>query len=254
MTAAAAGIWLVREEALALGSRLQKQLGGELFTPRHQGAPTQRERFRTVFATRSHWVLVMATGIATRFMDGLPQDKRTDPAVVVVDEAGRFVIPLLSGHEGGANALACRVANCIGAIPVITTATEALKPLVIGIGCRKGVSVGQIEQAVCHALGERHRDEIREVATIDLKAEEPGLLAFCQQNALPLRVIRRETVAARAWVTRPSAWVERNVGVPGVCEPCALIASPRGRLLAPKTVLDGVAVAIVEDRMEWSDL
>ncbi len=253
MTAASPGIWLVRENALALGNRLQQQLNGELFTPRQQVDQTQQERFRTIFTTRSQWVLVMATGIATRFMDGLPQDKRTDPAVVVVDEAGRFAIPLLSGHEGGANALACRIANCIDAIPVITTATETLKPLVIGIGCRKGVSVGQIEQAVCHALGERYKDEIREVATIDVKAEEPGLLAFCQKNALPLRIIRRETVAARAWVTRPSDWVEQNIGVPGVCEPCALIASPRGRLLAPKTTLDGVAVAIVEDRTEWND-
>jgi cobalt-precorrin 5A hydrolase len=251
VTDSSLGIWLVREEALELGTWLQDKLGGELFTPwRQQSSQTQRVQFRTVFFSRSHWVLIMATGIAMRFMDGLPQHKLTDPGIVVLDEAGRFAIPLLSGHEGGANALAWRIANLINAIPVITTATETLKPLVVGIGCRKGVTARQVETAVLRAMGERHIDEIREVATIDLKAEEPGLLSFCEEYGLPLRIIRREAIAARSWVSRPSAWVEQNIGVVGVCEPSALIASPRGKLLVPKTACDGVTVAIVDDGME----
>lgn len=253
MTTTSLGIWLVRQEALALGAWLQSGLGGELFTPwQDQSGQTQREQFRAIFATRAHWVLVMATGIAMRFMDGLPRHKLSDPGVVVLDEAARFAIPLLSGHEGGANALACRIANLVSATPVITTATEASKPLLVGIGCRKGVTARQVEKAVAHALGNRRVDEIREVATIDLKAQEPGLLAFCTQHGLPLRIIRRESIAARAWVSQPSAWVEQNIGVAGVCEPCALIASPRGNLLVPKTALNGVTVAIVDDQMEWN--
>jgi len=50
-------------------------------------------------------------------------------------------------------------------------------------------------------------------------------------------------------VSQPSDWVRQSVGLDGVCEPCALIASTRGRLVVPKTALDGVAVAIVAD--EW---
>src|SRR5260363_306911 len=50
-------------------------------------------------------VLVMATGIAVRLLDGLPRNKHSDPAVVVLDEAARYAISLLAGHEGGANRL-----------------------------------------------------------------------------------------------------------------------------------------------------
>jgi cobalt-precorrin 5A hydrolase len=96
--------------------------------------------------------------------------------------------------------------------------------------------------------------DVREVATIDLKADEPGLQAFCEQNNLPLRVIGRRDVAARAWAAQPSAWVRQNIGVDGVCEPCALIASPRGQLIVPKTACNGVTVAVVEDRIEQTKL
>ncbi|NDU92629.1 MAG: cobalamin biosynthesis protein CbiG [Ferrovum sp.] len=232
-----------------MGRLLQTHLGGELFQPWLNNDVLQKDQFRSAYPFKPRWLLVMACGIAVRFLDGLPQDKHTDPAVVVLDEGGHFAIPLLAGHEGGGNALAYQVANCVGAIPVITTATDALKPLVVGIGCRKGVSVSQIEQAVLHALDKRTIAEIREVATIDLKSEEPGLLAFCNRYGIPLRVISREAVAARPWVTLRSEWVMQSVHVEGVCEPCALLTSPRGELLVPKTTRDGVAVAVVEDRI-----
>jgi cobalt-precorrin 5A hydrolase len=171
-----------------------------------------------------------------------------------LDEAGRYAIVLLGGHEAGANALAYRVANAVGAIPVVTTATEAMKPLLVGIGCRKGVSEEQIDLAVRQALRRREYPDqdrglgdIRELATIDLKAEEPGLLAFSRRHGIPLRVIAKPQIVARPWVTQRSDWVQLSVGVDGVCEPCALIACTRGRLVVPKITLDGVAVAIVED-------
>ena len=273
------GIWAVRMEAEKLGEVLAERLGGELIRPWRQ-TESQKVRFREQFGQRSHWVLVMATGIATRFVDGLLQDKHQDPAVVVLDEAGRYAVALVGGHEGGANALAYRVANAVGAIPVVTTATEAMKSLVVGIGCRRGVSEEQIERAVLHALAQRGgagqgagaghsagvgpgagagQDggeggdaglaEVRELATVDLKANEPGLLSFSQRHGIPLRVIARHQIEGRSWVSQPSEWVRQSVGLDGVCEPCALIASTRGRLVVPKTALDGVAVAIVAD--EW---
>ena len=70
------------------------------------------------------FVFIMATGIVVRTIAPLLQAKDRDPAVVVLDDAGRFAVSLLSGHIGGANALAKTCAGLIGSIPVITTATD----------------------------------------------------------------------------------------------------------------------------------
>lgn len=244
------GIWLVRAEAETLAAALQTRLGGAIYRPWLKPDTPQIEQFAAAYRQHAQWIMIAASGIAVRFLDGLAQDKHSDPAVVVLDEAGRYAVSLLAGHEGGANRLAYRVANVVGAVPVVTTVTEALKPLVLGIGCRKGIAVGRIEAAVHHALGKRRLGEVREVATVDLKANEAGLIEFCERYDLPLREIANATIAARPWVTQLSEWVRQNVGLDGVCEPCALIASPRGKLIVPKTALDGVTVALVEDRLE----
>lgn len=243
------GIYVLREAAMPLASGLAQRLSGEVVQP---AAPegTAREQLRRCFFEYHQWLLVMATGVAVRFIGDLPRDKRADPGVVVLDEAGRFAIPLLGGHEGGANALAYRVAAAVGAVPVITTASEAKRPLTLGIGCRKGSSAEAIEAAAGHVLGTQGFDAIREVATVDIKAEEPGLLRFCERHELPLRVIEQRELRPRSWTSRPSEWVHEVLGVWGVCEPCALWASPRGRLLREKTCLNGVAVALVEDAEE----
>jgi cobalt-precorrin 5A hydrolase len=220
-----------------------------LTAPGATSSPTNRELFAKRFREHQQWVLVMTTGIAVRYLQGLPSHKGTDPGVVVLDEGCRFAVSLLGGHEGGANQLAYRVANLMGAVPVITTATETLKPLVIGIGCRRGVSYEQINSAIEYGLAHAQRSlsDVREIATIDLKEDEPALNNWCQQNGIPLRIISRELVQQRPWVTKPSDWVRESVGVDGVCEPCALLATFRGQLLLPKTVHDGVTIAIVED-------
>lgn len=69
-------------------------------------------------------VLVMAVGIAVRLIAPCVKNKRTDAGVAVIDDSGRFVISLLSGHLGGANELAVKIASLIGAQPVITTASD----------------------------------------------------------------------------------------------------------------------------------
>ena len=71
------------------------------------------------------FVFIMATGIVVRLVAPHLQGKERDPAVVVMDDAGKFAISLLSGHLGGGNELACRCAFLTGAREVITTATDA---------------------------------------------------------------------------------------------------------------------------------
>ena len=94
---------------------------GEGFSPIR---PPLADFTAPVFAWADAMVFVGACGIAVRAIAPHVRDKRTDPAVLAVDELGQFVIPLLSGHIGGANRLAVRLAEAVGATAVVTTATD----------------------------------------------------------------------------------------------------------------------------------
>jgi cobalt-precorrin 5A hydrolase/precorrin-3B C17-methyltransferase len=103
----------------AAGRRLAQRLPYEHV--HGDAAGTVRERWRTTGA----FVLFLATGAAVRIVAPLLADKRSDPAVVCVDEAGRFAVALCGGHAGAANDLARSLAAAIGAQAVVTTATDA---------------------------------------------------------------------------------------------------------------------------------
>ena len=81
-------------------------------------------------AVADHWktgaglVFIMAAGIVVRTIAPLLTDKRTDPAVIVLDEKGRHAISLVGGHVAGANALAAQVARLCGGDAIITTASD----------------------------------------------------------------------------------------------------------------------------------
>jgi cobalt-precorrin 5A hydrolase len=77
-----------------------------------------------VFETFDGIVFIASTGIAVRLSAPFLQDKTRDPAVVVVDDLGRYAISLISGHLGGANALAEEIASFLGCQPIITTASD----------------------------------------------------------------------------------------------------------------------------------
>ncbi|HTU19887.1 MAG TPA: precorrin-4 C(11)-methyltransferase [Gemmataceae bacterium] len=121
---------------------LRRRLGrGEVHRPAHYGDPPHpwehpftgplSEQVPNLFARCDQLVFFLATGAVTRLIAPCLVSKTSDPGVLVVDEAGHFVIPLLSGHQGGANAFARTVAGCLGATPVITTASDVLGGLSI---------------------------------------------------------------------------------------------------------------------------
>lgn len=87
-----------------------------------KGAPV--EAIAKLFTQTEVLICIMATGIVVRSIAPVVQDKATDPAVIVMDEKATNVISLLSGHLGGANKLTVRIAELLGANPVITTATD----------------------------------------------------------------------------------------------------------------------------------
>ena len=115
----------------ALGGEIARALGAELCTPERLAAASHAEGFDSLAGwTAGVWpraeaiVFVGAAGIAVRAIAPHVRDKFTDPAVVSVDEAGRFAVPLLSGHVGGANALAKRIAAVTGGVAAVSTATD----------------------------------------------------------------------------------------------------------------------------------
>jgi len=101
-----------------------------------------------IFKKHQVLIFITAAGIAVRGMAKHIEDKTTDPAVLVLDEKGRFVISLLSGHLGGANEEALLVAEKIGAVPVITTSSDVQGlPSVDMMAKRYGLRVSSMDKA-----------------------------------------------------------------------------------------------------------
>lgn len=110
--------------------------------------PSLKKVVGEIFDEYDALVFVMATGIVVRTISDYIKDKKTDPAVVVMDEKEKFTISLLSGHLGGANELANLIAERIKSTPVITTATDILgKPSVEEIARTLGLFIEDFENA-----------------------------------------------------------------------------------------------------------
>lgn len=111
-----------RAHADAIDAALAGSTGTTPATRRFDGRAA--EHLATAWAECDLIVSHLALGATTRLIAPLLADKKTDPGVVVVDETGRFVVPLVGGHVGGANELARRIAAALDATAVVTTATD----------------------------------------------------------------------------------------------------------------------------------
>lgn len=282
-------------------------------------------------------IFVCACGIAVRSIAPFVKSKKTDPAVLVVDECGKYVISLLSGHLGGANELAETVARLLGALPIITTATDLhhqfavdvfakkngcaiasmkaakefsaamlagesvgfyseydwdgelpegmmcckilgnnekknfgiavsikkncrpfpetvhIIPQIVsvGIGCRKGKDVKSIEQMVRDCLKENNisREAVKNIASIDLKKEEQGILALAEKWNIPFLTYNEKELYKAKGEFSESDFVKKITGVENVCERSAVLAGGQGHLIQKKIAKDGMTVALAVE--EW---
>ncbi len=235
---------------------LEKLPGCRAYVHEMVKEPIHAERFSAVvkltqqiFRNYPRLVYIAPCGVVVRAIAPLVQHKLTDPAVVVVDVGARHAVSLLSGHEGGANTLALEVANALGAEPVISTTTEAAKALIVGVGCRRGAQAEKIAGAIREALSKVNATpgEVRFLASAELKSDEAGLLQAAKDLDLCLRFISASEILSTTKKFHHSQFVADKVKLPAVAEPSALLAGRRTQLILPKTIINGVTVAIARE-------
>ncbi|MCK5917393.1 MAG: cobalamin biosynthesis protein [Cocleimonas sp.] len=170
-------------------------------------------------------IFITATGIAVRSLAPVINNKLSDPPVLVMDEQGQFVIPLLSGHEGGANEWAREVSELMNAQLVITTKDAWQQPVyVLGMGCDKGCPESYLQSLIDQYISVEQLPRIVAIASLDLKQKEPALVALSHRLGLPFicySAERLNTVANK--LSYKSEIVYREVGCYGVAEAAALI-------------------------------
>ena len=323
----------------ALGKQLADELGGRLWTTARLadelGLPacgSLQDWTAARFADSGALVFISAAGIAVRAIAPFVKDKFSDPAVVSVDEAGQFAVPLLSGHVGGANDLARQVAALTGGQAAISTATDVndlfavdqwareqglflceraqakavsaallegrpvglrsmwpvagdlprglstgneplgisiglntaenpflstlhLVPraITLGVGCRRGAEHAQLEAGLVAFLAEHGIPEaaVCGLASIDLKKDEPGLLALAQAHGWPVTFYSAAELAQETGDFPPSDFVRKTTGVDNVCQRAAQRAG--GTVFVPKTVCQGAtfAAAVGAVTLRW---
>lgn len=300
------------------------------------------------FSSYAAHVCIMALGIVVRTVAPLLRHKSVDPAVVVLDESGRFAISTVSGHLGGANTLATDIGQMIGAVPVITTASDSLSRLtpdvwarlegwrlenpeglvsvnaaivndesvylyvdpplmeqlgvarsglvarrglmvdfagvyssswlpirlpavfvtsriveqapddrtvilrpnnlVVGIGCIRGVTGDRILDAIRSVFDEYHLSlgAIQWIASVDLKHDEEGIHRAAATLEAQTVFVDREDIRNSGLQYHFSAFVEKTIGVGGVCEPAAMMVAHTQKLLVSRQIRQGVTVAVAE--------
>lgn len=185
-----------------------------------------RDCVQDYFSQGDRLIFICATGIVMRTLASVIKDKYSDPAVLVLDEMGEFVIPLLSGHEGGANEFGTQVATMLGSQLVITTANSYLKPIyVVGMGCERDCPEAVLQSLLDECLTKAGLilKNISAICSIDIKEDELGLIALASNLGKPyltFDVPALTTMQER--LSTKSDYIFNTVGVYGVAESAAL--------------------------------
>ena len=174
------------------GLRLAQQLNEQLDDTEIWFKPKPfNETVQQAFRDGEPLIFVCAAGIVVRTLAPVIRDKYQDPPVLVMDEQGQYVIPLLSGHEGGANHWAAEVARLLAAQPVITTAKPYLQPVyAVGMGCERNCPMGELERLLMDCLkqaGLTLRRQFQSINSIDIKADEVGLIELAEKLGKPFQ-------------------------------------------------------------------
>ena len=348
MSGAATGkvaVYGITRHGLELGGRIAPALGADFYVSERfkdelpDGAICLPKPFAgplaEVFSLYECHVFIFSVGAAVRLIAPHIKSKKTDPAVVCVDDAGQFAISLLSGHTGRGNDFTRQVAAAISARAVITTASDSIgtltvdilgrelgwsladpdhnvtrgcaavvnanpvlvvqetgeahfwpadqalppgvqyatsldgirpedwdillvvtdrdirrrqpavwenavvyhpRSLVLGIGCDKNTPFELVERGVLGLLEEQGLAPaaVRELASIDLKKEEPALLALSEKYGWPLRTFPAALLDTVEGIENPSEVVKTYTGCRAVAEAACLHAAGADRLLMPK--------------------
>jgi len=295
-------------------------------------------------------ICIGASGIAVRLIAPFLRSKLVDPAVLCIDERGRYVIPLCAGHIGGANAMAVELAKEISAQAIVTTGTDVnglwavdewaarhemnisslklaksfaakevdgeavglysefpltgklppymvrtdmngeplevkgnaakakqkpnigvaitlrttcspfaetvtLSPRIVhlGIGCRRNTPeehIAALADEILKTLGIA-QNAICGIASIDVKANEQGLLDFAGKRGLKINFYSADELLAVSGAFTSSAFVRKTVGVDNVCERAA-VKSSGGALLLRKTARNGVTIALAVEKVSYN--
>lgn len=118
------GILAFTDRGKHLASKIADRLSKDCNTDLFDNQSNAREYLKENFEEKDTFVFICAAGIAVRMIAPLIKSKDVDPAVIVLDEFGQYVIPILSGHLGGANEAGEKIASLIDATLVLTTATD----------------------------------------------------------------------------------------------------------------------------------
>lgn len=139
-------------------------------------------------------VFIGATGIAVRAIAPCLKDKKEDPAVLVMDERARFVIPLLSGHIGGANDFAKEMARRFDSIPIITTATDINYKFAVDVFAKKNdlfITDMKLAKQISAAL--LREENVGFLNEFERKGDLPKQLVEGTDNKLGISISLRET-------------------------------------------------------------
>jgi len=230
-----------------LGQRLAGALGGDFFACKGR----LHEVFTQVWREYRQIVCIMATGIVVRTIAPLLEDKYRDPAIVVCDEQGRFAISLISGHLGGANSLAERVAAASGGRAVLTTASDVLGLTALDLWCRDlGLRVGD-KSAFTSAMGRLvDQGSLAVWSGFPLPPLPPDLQLTADREAADLLITARIDDATGAALLHPPSLVFGigcNRGTPATAIARAVAATCAQHQLAPEAIARLASIDLKQD-------